>query len=288
MTLATNALSQPLSLEATCKTVDDVAAMASDLPSHTAVNIAWLDGQGSEERARVARQLAQSGLSPVPIVAARRITSRQHLFGLIEQMRAAGARKHFMLVGGDPSRPQGPFQTGFDLVHSNCLEQAGIERVTLPGFPESNPAAPGDDNAISVAAKAKVLKRRGIVAEITTQLALNPTRIFQWIQDLRGNEVEAVIRIGIPGPTPCGKIARYLKMFGIDDRDLKTATREQAGIMDFSPLWEKLYEGLAAEPHGDVGLHLYPFGGTAQALDWLKRCEQRHLGLRAKTSPQPM
>lgn len=279
MTRTVVALSQQLSLEATCKTVDDVVACAGRLPDHTAVNIAWLDGQGSEDRAKVARKLAKSDFSPVPIIAARRITSEQHLYGLTRRMQEGGARKHFMLVGGDPSRSQGPLQTGADLLQSNWLEQAGIERITLPGFPEGNPAAPGDDNAVSLAVKAKALQRRKIVGEVTTQLALNPKRILQWIQDVRGNDVEALIRIGIPGPTPSGRIARYLKMFGIDDQDLATATREQVGIMDFSPLLEKLYEGLASEPHGDVGLHLYPFGGTGPALDWLVRCERPLLGL---------
>lgn len=281
MTRTVLALSQHLSLEATCKTVDDVVAFADRLPAHTAVNIAWLDGQGSQDRAKVARSLAQSGLCPVPIIAARRITSEAHLYDFTRRMREAGARKHFMLVGGDPSKPQGPFPTGLDLLHSNWLEQDEIERVTLPGFPEGNPAAPGDDNAVSLAVKAKALHQRNIVGEVTTQLALNPKRILQWIQHLRGNDVAALIRIGIPGPTPSGRIARYLKMFGIDDQDLATATREQAGILDFSPLLEELYEGLASEPHGEVGLHLYPFGGTGPALDWLDRYEQPLLGLSA-------
>lgn len=281
MTQATNALSQRLSIEATCKTVDDVVAYANRLPKRTTVNIAWLDGEGSEERAKVARVLAQSGLSPVPIMATRRITSEEHLYSLTRRMHEAGARKHFMLVGGDPSKPHGPFPTGAELLHSNWLEQAEIERVTLPGFPEGNPAASGDDNAVSLALKAKALNRREFACEVTTQLALNSKRILHWIQNLRENEVKALIRIGIPGPTPSGRIARYLKMFGIDDQDLATATQEQAGVMDFSPLLEKLSEGLASEPHGEIGLHLYPFGGTGPALDWLDRWQRSLLGLSA-------
>ncbi|MCO4839685.1 methylenetetrahydrofolate reductase (NADPH) [Planktotalea frisia] len=264
-----------LSLEATPKTVCGIVGVAPRLPAGTPVNIAWLDGSTSDDRLTVAHQLRNSGLSPVPIISARRVTSKADLFAITEHLVSEVAPTQYMVVGGDPRDSAGPFDTAADLFSSDWLDVFGIDHVVLPGFPEGNRAAPKVDSAAALFDKLSVLKRRGCNVEITTQLAMDSDKILGWIKRLRDHGFSDLVRIGLVGPAPLVTVKRYLNLFDLDAARLEEASEDGAGTVQFSPLFKALEDGFAAAGAGKVGVHLYPFGGANSALDWFSAVTER-------------
>jgi len=260
-----------LTLEVTVRTVADAIANISSIPLGTPCNIAWLDGNTSADRIEVARRLRAHGLSPVPIISARRVLSHSQVISLSQEFRDAAMPDQFMVVGGDPREARGPYPTASDLLHSTWLKASGITKVTLPGFPEGNGAVPQQNASVALRQKLGILEKAGVTTEITTQVALNPLEILNWIHSLRQDGITSLVRIGIIAPTPANKVRWYLNMFGVDGSHLESSSQEIDGVLDFAPLLDELKAGLSKNALGPVGVHLYPFGGFKGAVDWLRR-----------------
>lgn len=176
----------------------------------------------------------------------------------------------FTVVGGDPREASGPYPTASDLLQSTWLKTASITKVTPPGFPEGNGVIPQQDASVALREKLNILAKAGVATEITTQVALNPMEILNWIRAIRQDGIGSPIRIGVIAPTPANKVRWYLKMFGVYASHLESSAREADGVLDFSPLLDELKAGLSKNQLGPVGIHLYPFGGFKGAVDWLR------------------
>lgn len=263
-----NPLSE-VTLEVTVKTIADAIANIDSIPLGTPCNIAWLDGNTSADRVEVARRLRAHGLSPVPIISARRVLSHSQVISLSQEFCDAAMPDQFMVVGGDPREACGPYPTASDFLQSTWLKAAGITKVTLPGFPEGNGAVPQQNASVALRQKLGILEKAGVTTEITTQVALNPLEILNWIHALRQDGITSLVRIGIIAPTSAKKVRWYLNMFGIDDGNLETSSREVDGVLDFTPLLDELKAGLSKTALGPVGIHLYPFGGFKGAVNWM-------------------
>ncbi|WP_170402062.1 hypothetical protein [Ruegeria arenilitoris] len=264
-----------LSLEATGKTIADLTSAASLIPARTAVNVAWLNDEDDYDRLRTVRRIDDAGLLPVPIFAARRLQSKKHLFDLTEKLRFAGAQGQVMVVGGDPSLASGPFNSAIDLLRTEWIEKYAIKRVTLPGFPEGNAAIGYRSDVALLEEKVKLLESHGCNVSITTQLAFDPTRILNWISQLRNVGVSQTIQIGLPGPTKKDRLLRFARSFGVSGGGLNNVSDTVDGIVDFSRLVCLIEQGLQRRNLADVAVHLYPFGGTKTAVEWLTAVKAR-------------
>jgi methylenetetrahydrofolate reductase (NADPH) len=263
------------SLEATGKTIADLTSAASIIPARTAVNVAWLNDEDDYDRLRTVRRIDDAGLLPVPIFAARRLQSKKHLFDLTEKLRFAGTQEQVMVVGGDPSDASGPFNNTMDLLRTEWLEKYAIKRVTLPGFPEGNAATGYRSDIALLEQKVKLLESYGCSVSITTQLAFDPSRTLNWISQLRNAGVSQTIQIGLPGPTKKDRLLRFARSFGVSAGGLNNVSDTVDGIVDFSRLVRLIEQGLQRRNLKDVAIHLYPFGGTKAAVEWLTEIKAR-------------
>lgn len=263
------------SLEATGKTIADLTTAAPLLPARTPVNVAWLNDEDDYDRLRTVRRVDDAGLLPVPIFAARRLKSKKHLFDLTEKLRFAGAQGQVMVVGGDPSNASGPFNNTMDLLQTGWIEKYAIKRVTLPGFPEGNAAIGYRSDVALLEEKVKLLESYGCSVSLTTQLAFDPIRILNWISQIRNIGVSQTIQIGIPGPTKKDLLLRFARTFGVSGGGLNNVSGTVDGIIDFSRLVCLIEQGLQRRNLKDVAIHLYPFGGTKTAVEWLTAIKAR-------------
>lgn len=257
------------SLEATSKTVTELAASAHLFTPTTPVNVAWLNQEEDQDRLRTVRRLDSAGLHPVPIIAARRVQSKKHLFDLTEKLHYAGAQGHFMVVGGDPSTAAGPFAQAFDFLSTEWIETYRINHITLPGFPEGNCATSYRPDLPGLLEKVKLLEARGCEVSITTQLAFDPDIIVRWVSALRAAGIDRLVRIGIPGPTKQDRLLRFSRAFGVSIRRLEDISTKTNNVIDCTGLLEVISTGLLKRDIGNVSLHLYPFGGAQAAGEWL-------------------
>jgi methylenetetrahydrofolate reductase (NADPH) len=263
------------SLETTGKDIDQLVSAAPTIPPGTPINIAFLGNETHDQRVAAAAIIRDCGFEPVPIISARRLESWTDLDGLLTRLRSAAAPRRFMFVGGDPTSPAGPFRDSLDLLASDVLRTHNIRDVVIAGYPEGHPRIGQDQLWVALREKANILERLGCSCEITLQYCLTPGSVVTWIRKLRMADIDAPVRIGVPGPTPVERLIRFARQFGVTVPEGFDQTTSVASEVSFADFLQAIERALEAAPAGNIGLHLYPFGGFVKATDWLEHYRHR-------------
>jgi methylenetetrahydrofolate reductase (NADPH) len=261
-------------LEVTAKEIAQVEASKAEIPLATSINIAFLGNEDHAQRVNAARVIRQCGFEPVPIISSRRLRSEQDRDGLLSALTSEANPARFILVGGDPATPAGPYTDSLALLKSGIIQRHGIRHVGIVAYPEGHPKI--DATALWRALKWKhaFLAEAGCTVEITTQFGFDADAIVRWIERLRGEGIEAPVRVGIPGPADVGKLLRYARQFGVVTSAgivrryglSLTNLLQRVGPERF---FEQLASRLNGQNHGSVLYHLYPFGGIADGVRWM-------------------
>lgn len=287
MTLLPSQSSPPLfdnyALEITGKDIAQLERCQAAIPEGTPINIAFLGNETHDQRVNAARIIRDSGWEPVPIISSRRLKSTEDRDALLSQLLSAAAPKRFILVGGDPSTPAGPYRDSIDLLNSNILADFGIRNVGIVAYPEGHPKIEDDRLWAAFEHKISFLKERGCAVEITTQFGFDPDAIVAWIERIRLAGVLAPVRIGAPGPASVTTLLRFARQFGVLS-SAKVVGRYGFSLGDLASkatadrFMTRLLAGLETVQAGAVGLHIYPFGGIAAAVDWIEAYERCQRG----------
>lgn len=277
------------SLEATGKGIEEVVRAQAVIPRGTPINIAFLGNESHAQRVHAARVIRACGAEPVPIISARRLHSEADRDALLQALISEAAPKRFMLVGGDPSTPAGPYRDALSLLASGVLERHGIGNITITGYPEGHPKIDAGELMRALRWKLDFLRQAGCSVEITTQLGFDADATLRWIDGLRQQGIETPIRIGIPGPTDVGKLLRFARQFGVAT---SAALLHRYGLSVGNLLqrvgaeryWDYLQSGLSEGRLGEVAWHLYPFGGVEEGVHWINQ----RLNHNAAQPPRPV
>lgn len=274
-------------LEVTGKAIAEIETARAVIAPGTPINIAFLGNEDHDQRVTAARVIRDCGFEPVPIISSRRLLSQQDRDDLIGALIRSARPRRFILVGGDPAMPAGPYRDSMALLESGVLERHSIRHVGIVGYPEGHPriATPELDRAL--AWKDDFLHKAGCTVEITTQFGFDADAIIRWIERLRSAGIEAPVRVGVPGPADVGKLLRYARQFGVAS---SAAIARRYGLSLANLLQrvgpdrfvDRLYEGMAGRDLGVVLFHLYPFGGIADSVRWMnEHLSNRPSGLSA-------
>lgn len=263
------------SLEITGKAVDEIRRAAEFIPAGTPINIAFLGNETHAQRFNAAQVIRSYGFEPVPILSARRLLSPDDARAVIGGYQDAATPGSFILVGGDPATPCGPYADATQFLKSGIARQMGIERLGIVAYPEGHPAIADAALWDSLMWKTQVLRDKGIDCEITTQYVLDPDIIPVWLAAVRGRGITNHIRIGVPAPSPARRLLAYARQFGTraDDAILDRYGMEinnAEGLVSPERFMTRLAEGLGTARTGNIGLHVYPFGGIKVAVDWAR------------------
>src|SRR5262249_976478 len=132
---ALDALLRDFSLEMTGKDVAELEAAQPVIPAGTRINVTFLGNEDPPVPRAASRPVGRNGFGPVPHVSARRLPSREALADFLAAVRADDV----FVVGGDPSQPQGPYPDALSVIESGLLEEHGVRRVSIAGYPEGHP-----------------------------------------------------------------------------------------------------------------------------------------------------
>ncbi len=261
-------------LEITGKGIGELEAAKALIPQGTPINIAFLGNERHDQRINAARVIRHSGFEPVPILSSRRLRSLEELDVLVGRLIDVAAPSRFMLVGGDPTAPQGPFADSLALMASGIIRRHAIRHVGIAGYPEGHPRI--DDKSLWRALKWKVgfLREEGCTVEITTQFGFDAESILRWIVRLRSEGVDCTVRVGVPGPATVGRLLRFASQFGVISSAgivrqygfSLTNLLQRVGPEQFV---DRLVAGSRDLNMGRVLLHIYPFGGIVEATAWI-------------------
>jgi len=116
----------------------NLARARGAIPPGTRINVTFLGHEDLAQRLAAARAVREYGFVPVPHISARRIESEQELAEFLAALQAVGASENLFVVAGDPAQPARPYGDTLSLLHSGKLEQYGVRRVSVAGYPEGH------------------------------------------------------------------------------------------------------------------------------------------------------
>lgn len=268
------ALLNHFSLEMTAKDVPALEEAAGVIPQGTRIAIAFLPGETFEQRLHAAVRVRALGFDPAPHLSARRIASETELRTFLERLAAQAAIRRLFVVAGDPPEPLGPYFDALSLIRSGMLADLGLESVGVSGYPEGHPDIGEPALWGAMFDKRDALAELGISMTILTQFGFDPDAIVDWVGKVRDHGVDALIRIGVPGPAGIKTLMRFAARCGVGT-SAKVMSRYGLSITNLigSAGPDRLVHDLAGqldlERHGPLSLHFYPFGGIARTAQWV-------------------
>lgn len=263
------------SIEITANDLAAFTATAALFQPRTQVSVTFLPGEDAASRVRAACAVRAAGLDPMPHLAARRLTSHAEVESYLGALRDQAEVDRVFVVAGDPVQPLGPFADARSLIETGLLARFGMRTVGIAGYPQGHPQIDDARLWAALAGKHALLREQGHAVEVITQFGFDAGPMLQWIKRVREAGIAAPIRIGLPGPASARTLLRFAARCGVEASGKVLAkyglslTRLLASSGP-DALLSDLARGLDPSIHGDVRVHLYPFGGLDRAGRWLQ------------------
>lgn len=268
-------LASDYSIEITAKDVAGVAEAAPLIPPGTRLSVTYLPGEEMHARVAAAIAVRQSGFEPVPHLSARRIADTAELEVYLEAVVSKAGVREVFVVAGDLDVPLGPYEDALAIIRSGALGHFGIRHVGISGYPEGHPLISKPVLHQAMLDKVAELERQNLGYAITTQFGFDEEPILNWLAEIRAAGITCRVKLGVPGPTSIATLMRFAARCGVGAsatvlRKYGISITRLIGSAGPDKLVDALAANLSPEFHGDVGLHIYPFGGLKRSAGWVK------------------
>jgi methylenetetrahydrofolate reductase (NADPH) len=277
---AVNALLADFSLDITAKELGELGPARAVIPAGTQVQLAFPDGADLAERVSTARAIKGAGFVPVPVIAARRLRSREMLREYLTALRAADASNSVLVAGGDPARPQGPYPDAATVIGSGLLEEHGVRQVSVAGHPGGHPAAADAILWAALAAKTAALGRQRLDGRVVTQFGFDAARVLAWLTEARARGIGLPVAVSVPGPASVRRLLACASRCGVAVSapvawEYGFSLTERTGTAGPDRFIAALASGYDPRLHGEVRLHFNAFGGFSATAEWISRFRGR-------------
>lgn len=261
------------SLEMTTKDVASLEAAEALIPQRTSISVTFLPGEHIETQLAAAAAVKRLGFVPVAHISARRLRHTEELEHILWRLRTNLAVDRCFVVAGDPVEPTGPYTDALAVISSGLLEHHGLRTVGIGGYPQGHPHIDDDKLWQALLDKTAALQSAGLGCEIVTQFGFDAHPVLGWLERVRAAGIDAPVRIGVPGPARVKTLLRFAGRCGVA---ASTSVLKKYGIsvtrlLSISGpdrLLAELAEGFDPAVHGEVRIHLYPFGGLRETAEW--------------------
>jgi methylenetetrahydrofolate reductase (NADPH) len=245
------------------------------IPCGTSVSITFLASETALARVAAAKQARSFGFSPRPHISARRLASARELETFLADLVARAQIDRTFVVAGDLAQPAGPFFDALAVIKSGLLGKYGVRHVGITGYPEGHPDFSEAILWQALRDKHRALTDFGHSYDIITQFGFDDKPVLAWLEKLRDLGITVPVRVGVPGPASVKTLLRFaarcgvgasasvMAKYGVSISKLLTTAGPDAFISE-------LAARLDPAKHGDVRLHLYPFGGLAKTAEWVR------------------
>ena len=236
----------------------------------------WADTVAACERVLAA------GMEPVPHLPARSVRSSDRLDDWLAALVETGVDS-LMLVAGDRDTPAGPYPDTPALLDSGLLAERGLRRLGVTAYPEGHPFVPPADLDEALRRKTEYARTTETELWLVTQFVFSPAPALAWLARTREAGCTLPVRIGVPGPVAVSALIGYAVRSGVvaSARALmrKPGLARLAGRWSPTPVALALAQHLAARENTlAVDIHLFTFGGLADAVEWLSGLRAADLG----------
>ncbi|MGW0883900.1 methylenetetrahydrofolate reductase [Streptomyces sp. NPDC002671] len=266
------ALLDDFSLEMTGKDVPALEEAAGGIPQGTRINITFLAGEDLGMRLAAARAVKRLGFVPVPHISARRLPSRAHLEEFLAGLAADGTAENVFVVGGDPARPEGPYEDALALIRTGLLQHHGARHIGISGYPEGHPAIADGALWSALTDKTAALGAEQLSGDVITQFGFDVDPVLAWLEAARARGVHLPVRIGVPGPAGVRRLLGYATRFGVGASVARKYGFSLTNLMGTTGP-DRFLHALARQydpaRHGAVKVHFYTFGGLRATSEWI-------------------
>lgn len=263
------------SLEITGKDLASLTAASGHFKPGTSISVTFLPGEDPDLRVAAALGTKQLGFTPFPHISARRIGSEAELRVFLARLSAEVGIDRAFVVAGDPDKPLGPYEDALAIIRSGILSEYGVRKVGIGGYPEGHSVIPDDKLWQALRDKHAAIKANGQSCEIITQFGFDADPVLDWLEKIRGEGIDSVVRIGLPGPASVKTLLRFASRCGVAAsttvlRKYGLSVTKLLSTAGPDNLLKELSERLDPAVHGETRIHLYPFGGLERTGEWIR------------------
>lgn len=258
----------------TGKDIPKLEEAAGLIPPGTRINVTFLGNEDLQMRLGAARAVKRLGFHPVPHISARRLGSQADFEQFLDGLRSDATGSDVFTVGGDPSRPEGPYEDSLALIESGLLSEYGVRHIGISGYPEGHPAIASDVLWSALREKNAAITAQGLEGSVITQFGFDVAPVLAWIERVRSEGITLPIRIGVPGPAGVRRLMSYATRFGVGTsatiaKKYGLSITNLMGTAGPDRFLRSLADGYDPGQHGEVKIHFYTFGGLKATSAWI-------------------
>jgi methylenetetrahydrofolate reductase (NADPH) len=268
------ALARAASVEMTWRDADQLGACRSLLPAGAAIFASHLPGQTWQQTLETCLAIRSHGFEPVPHVPVRRLADIATFERLIADLVAEAKVTRALLIAGDSPESIGPFTATLDALRTGVLAAHGIRRIFVAGHPEGHPQLAEDDLRRAERDKLAFAAANGIELTFLTQFFFDAAPFLAWVRLLRAQGVNARVVAGLAGPARLTTLFKYGLRCGVGPSIRALGARpalfaKLTTERDPEPIIRAIVRAHGTGALGDIGIHLFSFGGLAHTCGWL-------------------
>ena len=269
------------SIETVSVSATELAALGACLQPGARVYVVSPPGRPLDDVADAAAHISGLGYRPVPHIAARSIANRDRLAKFLQRVTSEAGVDQVLVIGGSSGKPAGAFHCTLQIFETGLLEEFGIARIGIAGYPEGHPDIAQGELVQALQQKIALGRKAGADMYIVSQFCFDPNEVVEWEGNVREAVGDVPIHVGIPGPASLTGLVKYARMCDVGE-SVKFLTRGASTALKLAT-WtpDKFLTALAtykgANPGSSIAkAHFYCFGGAARTAHWLNGvCEDR-------------
>ncbi|MGW0835717.1 methylenetetrahydrofolate reductase [Streptomyces prunicolor] len=275
-------LLEDFSLEMTGKDVPKLEEARDSIPQGTRINVTFLGNENLAMRLEASRAVKRLGFVPVPHISARRLGSQAEFEEFLAGLRADGTCANVFTVGGDPTRPEGPYEDSLALIETGLLGEYGVRHVSISGYPEGHPDIAGDALWSALRDKSASIAGQELDGSVITQFGFDVDPVLAWLEKVRAEGITLPVRIGVPGPAGVRRLMSYATRFGVGTsasiaKKYGLSITNLMGTAGPDKFLRALADGYDPARHGDIKIHFYTFGGLRATSEWIAQFRKDNL-----------
>lgn len=262
------------SIELSAHRPQDAREIAKLLPFGTDVYVNHLPRHSLTDMLACIAAVYESGLQPVPHLAARRIKSAQEVSTFLESVVSEYGVRKALVIGGDAPTPVGPFEDAAALLRTGLLAECGIGEAGLAVYPEGHPKISAQMLEDAFLTKLSLATDQGLSPYAITQFSFSPPQVAECCVRLAEIAPEVALFIGVAGPSSPIRLLDYARRCGVS-ASLRALTQNMNTMRtlaqtDPSKHLEKVLEACDARAVDNIiGVHFFSFGGAEQTARWI-------------------
>ena len=224
--------------------------------------------KGIDATMKLSEKLMMQGFKVIPHIAAKCVSGKKHLEGIVKKLDELGIESIFV-PGGDRFEPIGEFNDAYDLLKALKKSGHSIKKIGIAAHPEGHPDI--NENILMEALE----KKKNLADYIVTQMCFDENILGDWLVSIKQQGVDLPVWVGLPGIIERGRLLRTSLRIGVGDslRFLRKKSQVATELMKSSvynpdKLVTNIYEYKDIDETNLAGYHIFCFNQIEMSEKW--------------------